>query len=176
MFSCFRCLISASFTAVIPFLIFVSCKSEKDRQPPALFSLMDARETNIHFNNEIIETENINPLQYEYSYSGGGVAIGDVNGDGLDDIFFTGNRVENKLYLNKGGLRFEDITSKAGVQGRDSWKTGATMADVNGDGLLDIYICYSGDFPEKLRLNELFINKGNDRVGNPVFIEEAKQY
>ncbi len=176
MFSCFRCLISASFTAVIPFLIFVSCKSEKDRQPPALFSLMDARETNIHFNNEIIETENINPLQYEYSYSGGGVAIGDVNGDGLDDIFFTGNRVENKLYLNKGGLRFEDITSKAGVQGRDSWKTGATMADVNGDGLLDIYICYSGDFPEKLRLNELFINKGNDSVGNPVFIEEAKQY
>ena len=114
---------------------------------------------------------------YEYLYNGGGVAAGDVNGDGLQDIYFSGNTVENKLYLNKGNMQFDDITAKAGVGGRTGpWKTGVTMADVNGDGLLDIYACYSGRLPAAKRLNQLFINQGKDKDGIPIFAEQAAQY
>lgn len=114
---------------------------------------------------------------YEYLYNGGGVAAGDVNGDGLQDIYFSGNTVENKLYLNKGNMQFEDITTKAGVGGRTGpWKTGVTMADVNGDGLPDLYVCYSGRLPAPKRLNQLFINQGNGKDGIPVFAEQASQY
>ena len=154
----------------------LSCTNGKIDTHNSLFTLMPQNETNINFINEIIETENINPLQYENSYSGGGVAIGDLNGDGLEDIYFTGNRTANQLYLNKGKLKFEDVTLKSGTQGRESWKTGVTMADVNGDGRLDIYVCHSGDFDGQLRANELFINKGNDANGLPLFIEEAKLF
>jgi len=103
------------------------------------------------------------------------VAIGDINGDGLADIMFTGNMVPDKLYLNKGDFEFEDITDRAGIKGRSMWKTGVVMADVNGDGLLDIYICYSGEGTDDDRTNQLYINKGV-RSGVPVFQECAKQY
>ena len=119
----------------------------------------------------------MNVLMYEYFYNGGGVAVGDVNGDGLDDIYFSGNTVDNKLYLNKSKMKFEDITEQADVAGRPGpWKTGVTMADVNGDGRLDIYVCYSGKIQAAKRANQLFINQGNDKNGVPSFSEEAYEY
>jgi hypothetical protein len=126
-----------------------------------LFQLLPSKETGIHFSNEISETEELNVLNYEYFYNGGGVAVGDINNDGLPDLFFTANSKPCKLFLNLGGMKFKDITREAGLEGRpNSWKTGVTMADVNGDGLLDIYICYSGKNAAQ-RGNQLFINQGN---------------
>ncbi|WP_082037867.1 VCBS repeat-containing protein [Flavihumibacter solisilvae] len=139
-----------------------------------LFQLLPSKGTGIEFRNEIDETEKLNVLSYEYFYNGGGVAVGDINNDGLDDLFFTANMGPNKLYLNLGNLRFRDITKDAspGLAGRkDGWKTGVTMADVNGDGLLDIYICYSGNGTDEQRKNELFVNQGNLK-----FVESAKSY
>ncbi|TSD66455.1 RNA-binding protein [Inquilinus sp. KBS0705] len=139
-----------------------------------LFNLLPAQQTNITFRNDLSEDEKLNVLSYEYLYNGGGVAVGDVNNDGLQDLFFTGNMAGNKLYLNLGGLKFKDITNDAnrGLAGRPgAWKTGVTMADVNGDGLLDIYICYSGLGDNDKRRNELYINKGHNK-----FEEKAKQY
>lgn len=142
-----------------------------------LFTLLTPEQTNIHFINTLEENLNLNVLMYEYLYNGGGIAVGDVNNDGLQDIYFSGNTVENKLYLNKGKMQFEDITAKAGVGGRiGPWKTGVTMADVNGDGLVDIYACYSGKLPAQKRVNQLFINQGKDKDGTPVFSDQAAQY
>src|SRR5471030_3011511 len=117
-------------------ILFSACKS-KDT---TLFTLLPGSETGIHFENKIQDTDTLNILDYLYYYNGGGVAIGDINNDGLPDIYFTSNQGSNKLYLNKGNFQFEDITEKAGVQGKGNWKTGVTIADVNGDGLLDIYV------------------------------------
>ncbi len=108
-------------------------------------------------------------------YNGAGVAVGDVNNDGLPDVFFTANQEPDQLYLNKGKLQFEDITAAANAAGKEGWKTGVTMADVNGDGWLDIYVCYSGNGDENSRRNELLINKGL-RNGIPYFVDEAAQY
>lgn len=130
----------------------------------ALFQLLPSKSTNVKFNNNINETEGLNVLAYEYFYNGGGVAVGDINNDGLQDLYFTANMMPNKLYLNQGNMQFKDITKDAGkgVAGKTGgWKTGVTMADVNGDGLLDIYVCYSGKFSDEQRRNQLFINKGN---------------
>jgi len=139
-----------------------------------LFKLLSPKETNVKFSNDINETESLNVLSYEYFYNGGGVAVGDINSDGLPDIFFTGNMGSNKLYLNLGRMKFKDITKEACLElaGRSgAWKTGVTMADVNGDGLLDIYVCYSGKTNNDTRRNQLFINQGNNK-----FKEEAKEY
>ncbi|MCC7523653.1 MAG: VCBS repeat-containing protein, partial [Chitinophagaceae bacterium] len=157
-----------------------SSTSEKKEGKPntdPLFVLLPSEQTHIDFNNKLEESLNLNVLMYEYLYNGGGIAVGDVNGDGLQDIYFSGNTVENKLYLNKGNMQFEDITTKAGVGGRPGpWKTGVTMADVNGDGLLDIYACYSGKLQAPKRINQLFINKGKSADGTPVFTDQAEQY
>ncbi|GGA89743.1 VCBS repeat-containing protein [Puia dinghuensis] len=153
---------------MIPLLLFLSLQAAA--QSP-LFQLLPAKETGIHFSNDIAETEELNVLSYEYFYNGGGVAVGDINNDGLPDLFFTANSKPCKLFLNLGGMKFKDITREAGLEGRpNSWKTGVTMADVNGDGLLDIYICYSGKKAEQ-RGNQLFINQGNLH-----FKEEAAAY
>ncbi|MDO9554393.1 VCBS repeat-containing protein [Rhodonellum sp.] len=142
-----------------------------------LFNLVSPENSGVHFNNLLTETLNTNVLVYEYFYNGGGVAVGDLNGDGLDDLYFTGNMVPNQLYLNKGNLKFEDITDLAGVAGRNGpWTTGVTMADVNGDGRLDIYVCYSGNMPSEKRKNQLFINNGPNENGTPTFSEEAAAY
>ncbi len=140
-----------------------------------LFTALPASQTHIDFRNDIRENVDYNILTYEYLYNGGGVAVGDINNDGLPDILFTGNMVPNKLYLNRGNFQFEDITEKAGLQGRSSWKTGVVMADVNGDGLLDIYLCYSGPGTDSARSNELYINNGS-RDGIPSFTESARAY
>ena len=152
-------------------LFFTSCKHADN----ALFIEVPSSHSAISFKNEIKEDENYNILTYEYLYNGGGVAVGDVNNDGLPDLMFTGNMVPDKLYLNKGDFVFEDITDKAGVAGRLKWKTGVVMADVNGDGLLDMYVCYSGPGTDAERANELYINNGI-KNGIPTFTESAKQY
>ncbi|MGI9174204.1 MAG: VCBS repeat-containing protein, partial [Rhodothermales bacterium] len=114
---------------------------------------------------------------YEYFSNGAGVAVGDLNGDSLEDVYFTGNMTYNRLYLNKGNMAFEDVTEASGTAGRaNTWKTGVTMADVNGDGLLDIYVCYSGDLPFERRIDELYINQGADAGGVPQFEEQAREY
>ncbi|SFP00036.1 Repeat domain-containing protein [Chitinophaga sp. YR627] len=139
-----------------------------------LFQQLPVKTTNIKFSNALNETEKLNVLAYEYFYNGAGVAVGDINNDGLQDLFFTANMGPNKLYLNKGNMVFTDITRSAAkeLEGRpEGWKTGVTMADVNGDGLLDIYVCYSGKKSDELRRNQLFINLGNAR-----FAEKAKEY
>jgi hypothetical protein len=113
------------------------------------------------------------------SINGGGVAIGDINNDGLPDIFFTANMTQSKLYLNKGNLQFEDITQKAGIGKKGKWSTGVSMADVNGDGLLDIYVCNSGDIKGDNKQNELYINNGfssspsGEGRGEVTFTEKA---
>ena len=145
--------------------------------PKPLFKLLSPDSTHVDFNNLITEGLNTNVLMYEYFYNGGGTAVGDLNNDGFDDLYFTSNLGLNKLYLNKGRMHFEDITTQAGVSGRNGpWKTGVTMADVNGDKLLDIYVCYSGSLRPEKRANELFINQGADSKGIPHFTEEAKKY
>ncbi|GEO10431.1 hypothetical protein SAE01_29270 [Segetibacter aerophilus] len=131
----------------------------------------------MEFNNALEEGLNTNVLIYEYFYNGGGVSVGDVNGDGLEDLYFSGNMVDNKLYLNKGKMQFEDVTNSAGVAGRPGpWKTGVTMTDINGDGKKDIYISYSGKLRGEKRVKQLFINDGADSNGIPHFSEQAKKY
>ena len=126
-------------------------------------------------------------MTYEYAYNGAGIAAGDINNDGFADLYFSGNSVPNKLFLNKGKWRFEDITAHSRTAGRADWKTGVTMADVNGDGWLDIYVCYSGNAPGEgynlpvvkdypNRSNQLFINNGCEPGGVPTFTERAKEY
>jgi hypothetical protein len=149
---------------------FIACKQ------PALQQFTDvSASSGILFANNITESPEQNIFTYEYMYNGAGVAIGDVNNDGLPDIFFTANQLPDQLYLNKGNLQFQNITEPANVAGKAGWKTGVSMADVNGDGLLDIYVCYSGNGDEESRCNQLFINKGI-KNGVPYFDDEAKQY
>lgn len=144
---------------------------------PPLFTLLPVQKTNIDFSNNLSEGLNTNILMYEYFYNGGGVAAGDLNGDDLIDLYFTSNMDKNKLYLNKGNMEFLDITTSSGAAGREGpWKTGVTMVDINGDHKLDIYISYSGTLPDEKRINQLFINEGNDEHGIPHFSEKAAQY
>ncbi len=137
----------------------------------SLFTRQPADQTHILFQNKLTESPSLNIITYEYYYNGGGVATGDFNNDGLVDIFFTANMQPNALYLNKGNWEFEDITKTSGLEGRRGWKTGVSVADVNGDGWLDIYVCYSGDLEEKQRRNQLFINNHN-----LTFTEQAEAY
>lgn len=144
-----------------------------------IFTLLGADKTGVDFVNQVEDGENFNILTYRNFYNGGGVAIGDVNNDGLPDLYFTANQLKNKLYLNKGDFVFEDITEKAGVGGAGAWSTGVTMADVNADGYLDIYVCNSGDVDGKFRENELFINNGlSAQTGewSGSFTEKAKAF
>jgi hypothetical protein len=154
-------------------LIFNSSCTTKDQ--PLLIRLTPEH-SGIFFENKIEESRDVNIMSYEYTYNGGGVAAGDFNDDGLCDLYFSGNTVSNRLYLNEGNLKFRDVTSKAGVAGRTLWKTGVTAADVNGDGLLDLYVCYSGPEVKQSLSNQLFINTGNNKNGEPVFTEQATEY
>jgi len=149
------------------------------KAPPVdghLFTKLPSGYTGIHFENRLEETHDLNVFTYRNFYNGGGVAVGDLNEDGLPEVMLTSNQHGNKLYLNKGHFQFQDITDEAGVGGKGSWATGVTFADVNGDGLLDIYVCYAGNIPGKRRANELYINQGLNKNGVPTFKEMAAQY
>ena len=149
-------------------LIFcISCQNQKSKR----FELTHESTTGIAFENTLTYTEEFNPYTYRNFYNGAGVALGDINNDGLLDIYFTGNIVDNKLFLNKGNWQFEDITATAGVACKDVWSTGATFVDINADGYLDLYVCKSGKPGGERRYNELFINQGDN-----TFVEKAKEY
>lgn len=139
-------------------VVFTGCKNDDDKK---LFTRLDEKGTGINFKNTLFEDGPLNVANYIYFYNGGGVAIGDINNDGLQDVLFTGNMVRNRLFLNKGNFKFEDITERSGVDKMQGWCTGATMADINGDGRLDIYICRSADIDPERRKNLLFINNGD---------------
>ena len=159
---------SAPFLLVL--LLFFSCKPG-EREKDVLFSLLPPSSTQVDFINELTESEEFNIIEYLYFNNGGGVAAGDINNDGLTDLYFTSNQESNKLYISRGNLRFEDITEKAGVAGKGDWSTGVTMADVNGDGYLDIYVCQVGNYKNLQGINQLFINQGD-----LTFKEEAHEY
>jgi enediyne biosynthesis protein E4 len=159
---------------LLTFLFVVSCnnkQSKKANDSAQLFQLLKPEETGIDFVNEVVDQENFNILTYRNFYNGGGVAIGDINNDSLPDLYFTSNQKTNRLYLNKGNFHFEDITEKAGVAGTMAWSTGVTMADINGDGWLDIYVCNSGNVMGDKKENELFINNHDG-----TFTERAHEY
>ncbi len=154
--NCIICLLSL--------VVLISCKQADNtgkQESTAQFELLAAQQTGIDFRNDLISTDEFNVYRYRNFYNGGGVAIGDVNNDGLLDIYFTSNMNENKLYLNKGDFKFEDITQKSGVGGTKAWSTGVSMVDINGDGFLDIYVCNSGDVKGDNKQNEFFINNGD---------------
>ena len=149
-------------------LIFFSCK-EKKTDPDPLFTLTDS--SGINFQNTVVDTKQDNSFYFRNFYNGGGVVIGDINNDGFCDVLLTSNMGENKLYLNKGGFKFEDITGKSGMRQDSMWSTGVVMVDIDGDGWLDIYTCNSGHMNDGNRKNKLYIN--NHDLG---FTESASQY
>ncbi len=151
------------------FSALLSCDSSDQRD--TLFRKLSPRQSGIDFTNELSFDQQFNIFTYRNYYNGGGVGLGDVNNDGLLDVYMTANLKENKLYLNQGELSFEDITADAGVAGERSWSTGVSMADVNGDGYVDIYVCNSGDISGDNKQNELFINNGD-----LTFTESAAEY
>ncbi|MEL7160555.1 MAG: VCBS repeat-containing protein, partial [Bacteroidota bacterium] len=163
-------------------LSLLHCGGNEAIPPPApaaapLFTLLPAESTGVDFTNQLTEGPNTNILVYEYFYNGGGVAAGDLNGDGNTDLYFTANMAENKLYLGDGNFGFRDMTTASGAGGNPGpWKTGVTFVDINADGRLDIYLSYSGMLPPAKRRNMLFINQGNDAAGTPQFRNEATAY
>jgi len=157
----------ASFLCVL----IISCKEHKE-----VFQLIPSDHSNIHFSNRIIENDSINPFDLPNMYNGGGVGIGDFNNDGLLDIYFTGNQVPCKLYLNRGNFKFEDVTDIAKVGGDNRWCRGVAVVDINNDGLPDLYVCTTILPDPKRRQNLLYINQGVNKQGIPVFKEMAREY
>lgn len=157
-------------------VLFLLTACSKKQDAPTLFKLLDPSATGINFKNTIVESDSINILNHPYLYNGAGVGIGDFNHDGLPDAYFAGNMVPGKLFLNKGGLKFDDITTTAGVNGGGRWCTGVSVVDINNDGWLDIYVCASFKKEPGERKNLLYINQGINKDGVPTFKESAEAY
>ena len=175
----FHCIFSLILSGSIGLLLSGCYQSDGDnssKRSTTLFTRLSPEQTGVSFRNDLIEDERTNPLVYEDSYNGGGVAVGDLNGDGLDDLYFTANTSPNKLYINQGNLKFKEVAEQAGVTDTQDWKTGVTMADVNADGRPDLYVCHSGNRPGAQRRNKLFINEGTHPDGTPQFREAAAQF
>src|SRR5690242_12845101 len=152
-------------------LFYISaCRSKE-----TLFERISSSHSGVTFNNRIVENDSINPLDVTNIYNGGGVGVGDFNNDGLQDIYFTGSQVSNKLYLNKGDFKFEDITDAAHVGGNGEWCRGVAVVDINNDGWQDIYVCATILADSSKRQNLLYINKGFNKDGIPVFEEKAEE-
>ncbi|OIN58367.1 VCBS repeat-containing protein [Arsenicibacter rosenii] len=166
-----RVLLVATAVAMVGWLS-TACQQQSD----TLFTLVSADKTGITFSNRITDNDSMNILDFEYIYNGGGTAIGDFNNDGLQDVFFSGNQVANKLYINQGELKFEDITTKAGVGGNGKWCSGVALVDINNDGWLDIYVGATVFKDPEKRQNLLYVNQGGTKGGTPVFKEMAKEY
>ncbi len=163
---------------VFIFLLILSCSKEKSNNSgeensaeEAAFNNVDSKSSGIDFSNDLNAKSDLNIIEYLYYYNGGGVALGDINNDGLEDIYFTANEKPDKLYLNLGNLKFKDISETSGISKDATWSTGVTMADVNKDGFLDIYICKVGNYKGLKSNNELYINNGDN-----TFKEQAEQY
>ena len=152
-------------------LTSIGCSSDKPEKEKTLFTEISSGQSGITFANNLPFDEEFNIYTYRNFYNGGGVGFADINNDGLVDVYLNGNTASNKLYLNKGNFQFEDITEKAGVEGTKAWSTGVSLADVNGDGFVDIYVCNSGDIKGDNKQNELFINNGD-----LTFTEKAEEY
>src|SRR5688500_14132841 len=152
---------------------------EAGKAPPNeghLFTRLPSSYTGVRFENRLTDTREMNVFTYRNYYNGGGVAIGDLTGDGLPELMLTANLGGNRLYVNQGSFRFRDVTEEARVGGKGFWATGVTFADVNADGLLDIYVCYAGNVAGERRANELYINNGVNAKGVPTFTEAAAKY
>jgi hypothetical protein len=163
--------IAAQMACCVVAFFISGCVNTEQRETITLFTPLPPDSTGVTFTNQLHFDQQFNIYTYRNFYNGGGVGLGDINNDGLVDIYLTANLNTNKLYLNKGNLKFEDITEAAGVGGTKAWSTGVAMADVNGDGWLDIYVCNSGDVEGDDKENELFINNGDN-----TFTERAKEY
>src|SRR6266851_4701880 len=159
--------------------LLAGCSAASERAlPPAsgrLFTLLPSSYTGVRFENRLTDTRELNVFTYRNYYNGGGVAIGDLTGDGLPEIVLTSNLGGTHVYLNEGKFHFRDITAQAGLHSK-GWTTGVTLADVNGDGRLDIYVCHAGLGDSRLRANELYINQGTNAQGIPTFVEQAAAY
>ena len=165
-------MVAARLAVISLFALFLlsSCKD----QP--LFSRLEVSDTGIDFSNRIVENDTLNILDFEYVYNGGGVGIADMNGDSLPDIIFSGNQVDSRIYLNKGNMKFEDVSKKAAFSNRGRWCSGASLVDINADGRMDIYLTATTKGVEDQRANLLFVNQGNDSEGVPTFKEMAHEY
>ncbi len=167
---------------ILVMLMLLSCAKEKKLDKPTekehtLFTKLTSEKTNIDFINQVNNEKDFNIFKYRNFYNGGGVAIGDINNDGLPDVYLTANRKQNKLYLNKGDFSFEDISESSNTTGKNSWSTGVVMVDINADGLLDIYVCNAGNVEGDDQKNELFINNGPSAdSGTITFTEKAADY
>ena len=166
---------SASSRLILISLLLLGSLSSCDTSP-VLMERMEAEHTHIHFTNTIQETDSFNILEDEFMYNGGGVGLADFNQDGLTDLYFTGNRVANSLYLNEGNFHFREVSKESMTAAEDIWSSGIAIVDINGDGLPDIYVSATHESDAEKRRNKLFVNQGYDDHGIPVFQEEAEAY
>jgi ASPIC and UnbV/FG-GAP-like repeat len=156
---------------VLMMFLVIGCTSKKTK-----FTKLSAAKTNIHFTNTITESDSINIFDFSNIYNGGGVGVGDFDNNGLEDIYFTGNMVSNKLYLNKGGMKFDDVTEASNTAGGGIWSRGVAVVDINNDGKLDMYVCATAKQNPQERINLLYINQGLNKNGIPVFKDMADEY
>ncbi len=154
-----------------------TCKNkDNDKHPPSTFKVLDGQRTGINFRNDLTYSKEFNLFKYIYFYNGSGIGAGDFNNDGKIDLFFGSNQGRNRLYLNKGQMKFSDVTDEAHIPDDGGWTTGISVVDINNDGLLDIYVCRVGNFETLHGKNLLLINKGIDKNGVPTFADEAAAY
>ena len=168
--------IKSLFVAILTMAILTACNTKAKPKPTPIFTVLDDSKTGLHFTNKLNPTPQFNMFNYMYFYNGAGVGAGDFNNDGLIDLFFAANQTQNKLFLNKGKLHFEEATKQAEIPQDSSWSTGISVVDINNDGLLDIYVCKVGNYEVLQGKNQLLVCTGVDKNGIPHYKEEAAQY